>query len=811
MATEDEMNNFGLTWPTIDLPPEKPEEEARAYEWHELTPEQQMAGRRVIQLVSGMLLAGDREQGSITESRRNPIASIFPVIRKNHWNNVILIDGGRGSGKTSLMASLLQYLRASLEQRRGNLWDGRVVPIAFLDLHPLPESAHILLHLVGRLESVVRVLEGSTSSWTNVDAPPWKNSDKSELSSRQRWRELFEAVVAWNSNLERRAGSLDFDFYAWELGREEARRRGISETFRNFVDALWRDASDSEDFAPWLDRGSETSGKGRPFFLIAIDDADLVPNRSVEILDLLRKLWHPNLVFLLTGDSDQFRALLRNYFLGVLLHPLAHINRSGEQQDIGRGDDERRASQLADADLGKLIPVFHRCKINALSYEEKLRRLKEPVDRIRLKSDLVLLAEAPKPKSLYYYFEHETYATDALPSQLRPFRSLKRDLERLADELGGGIEESATRGRVKRNNYEVHHRKIAEFIVQIWKGLLEIEAISDGDRETLGTVVGQDEHGMLVVDRLPVVCRYGVRLAQEVRLDERPGWRVAVGRDHRLIVSRPRSRFALPDSIKGLLKLATDLAADIQQYFFLQESPTPTGFDMAPVVIRWDDIEEFRPFRGFVWPLPDWHDFLSFTMFRKSWNAGPPDPLLLPESITKILGDLARSFLDITLNVAETRTARPSQSVIPLEDLSERVVRLAVTRETSKREQANAAWAYGRAGLLAAPEAGLPKEIANEWLTALREAFRSESAKDWERSKKELRFERRQHIRDRWGDGGEPDNSTIEEVLERIDRVSSEFLWTEEIEQRKRRTPTSPRRKSGSTSLKVRPPNVTSA
>ena len=38
-----------------------------------------------------------------------------------------------------------------------------------------------------------------------------------------------------------------------------------------------------------------------PCFIIPVDDADMNPERGVELRELLRSLWHPNVIFLLTG------------------------------------------------------------------------------------------------------------------------------------------------------------------------------------------------------------------------------------------------------------------------------------------------------------------------------------------------------------------------------------------------------------------------------------------------------------------------------------------------------------------------------
>ncbi|MFX8805482.1 hypothetical protein ABTM67_20120, partial [Acinetobacter baumannii] len=84
---------------------------------------------------------------------------------------------------------------------------------------------------------------------------------------------------------------------------DRSTRVGVELTrhFRRFVNGL------TDDYARAFGQ--------RPLFVIPIDDADMNPRRAVELVELLRNLWHPRVAFVLTGHSQLFLACLRAHYL----------------------------------------------------------------------------------------------------------------------------------------------------------------------------------------------------------------------------------------------------------------------------------------------------------------------------------------------------------------------------------------------------------------------------------------------------------------------------------------------------------------
>lgn len=93
----------------------------------------------------------DRDRDELVELARIP---------RTRTNRVMLIDGKRGTGKTSVLVTLVDLWsrtakRGAPDQRddavKAALGSVAVIPTEIVDLQPLPESAHLMLHVCGHL------------------------------------------------------------------------------------------------------------------------------------------------------------------------------------------------------------------------------------------------------------------------------------------------------------------------------------------------------------------------------------------------------------------------------------------------------------------------------------------------------------------------------------------------------------------------------------------------------------------------------------------------------------------------------------
>jgi hypothetical protein len=744
-----------------------PQQGARPFEWEQLTSAQKQAACRLFGLLRGMLEApyapsdeGDRRAG------------FMPVVRESHANNVILIDGKRGSGKTSLMSTVVREMRQPFEGgRRGRLdFDqaGRLLPVTFLAMYPLPPSANLLLYLVGALEEVVCELESRPADgWRGPDAPPWTAATNQTLLSRDRWMDLYRAAAnAWDGNLERRAPNIDPEFYALELGQAERDRRHLSSIFRRFVDALCQDVGEAVHRRSGIWRQVD-AGKGaeyRPFFVIVVDDADLAPERSVDLLGLLHKLNHPRVAFLLTGDSNLFLDLLRNHFLGMLLRPLADLNLTTEGWQFQ--EEAARAVALAGATLERIVPPAHRCHIDELRARERLAQLE------RALRALTMPHANCWPENLYDYFEFERYASLALPGEIRTLNALQRTLTDLTGHDSG---------RPAAAGQSPHAASIARFVTDLWSDLIEREPYIGRYRDEMRSVVRMTEKQELVVDCGSLKSKM---TARRMRVVPNGAWALDVMANHTVVVSHPESGMVLSDPLKGVFKVAVDLVADFEAFQFAQGSPTPDGFQIEMMVVRWNRMQELGMKRGFTWPLPDWEEVLSFSLLAAAWK----ERVAMKVWNTANLDALARAFLALVLQVAaELRSVAHTLAGAPggqgaagdgeasWDALARKVVACLPGSEATERDHRTADWVLGRAGLLAAPEAGLPQEAAGEWLRALQAAF--DSSGRWREAQAAMCGQRREQIRRRWEAAAPVAELEIDGILQAIDAASPGHPW----------------------------------
>lgn len=92
----------------------------------------------------------------------------------------------------------------------------------------------------------------------------------------------------------------------------ERERHDIAAAFRTFVDAAW------SDYRRWPESRLARGDSKHPRFVVAIDDADMNPHKSAELIQLVRTLWHPRLAFVMTGDSGLFADMIEIDLMPVL-------------------------------------------------------------------------------------------------------------------------------------------------------------------------------------------------------------------------------------------------------------------------------------------------------------------------------------------------------------------------------------------------------------------------------------------------------------------------------------------------------------
>lgn len=425
MGTESRPRDeaYILRWP------EKPE----SPEAGELDPQQYAAVRNAQELFVGM--ANIPEEPAREKSE---LDNFLPRLDAHRRNHTVLIDGSRGSGKTCVMLRLLHDWSAKLKgtelpmELRKPADGVAIVPVGLLDLESVPKSANLATRLAGMFERVVGAMERRGVDRAHAaTVAPWMPLDRDELASRAAWRKFVKAAaLEWDRSLERRRANIDPEAYAVEAEQAEQAGAHARDQFRELIDRL------IEDWQRW--RPAEK----RPFFVVPIDDADLAPDRVVELFELMRTLWHPRVGYLLTGDSVLFEPVLAT--------------------DFGKAVAPAHAEPLARDLFHKAIPLAQRLRLGPLGGNERLAAVRSA---LLMRQDSALNAGAQ-------YLGVDDFSARALPGRWRRLR----DLSALISQ--GGFD-----GQVG----------LQKLSVKLWNDALNDSTLAQPESDSLRKVVEHDE------------------------------------------------------------------------------------------------------------------------------------------------------------------------------------------------------------------------------------------------------------------------------------------------------------------------------
>ena len=664
-----------------------PRQEANSLDWTSLSLDQ----RTLIEKVHLWL----------TELGRSPSAphrdkSFVPNLDEFRASRVLLIDGRRGVGKTTLMLSLLQMwtraLRGLQEPQDVSsvselLKSRRVIPVDIVDMQPMAGYTSLLLQLAGRMYRVTELLMPESSA-------KYEEGDCCLLpESLEAWRQLAQAIAVGGEDdpRQRRSTSNPEDF-AIELEQAERKRMTIGEQWRKFVDKLLADVGNPKYahlLAPYVP-GTD------PVFVIPIDDADMNPERGVKLLELLRSLWHPRVVFLLTGDAELFRTLLFNHY----------------KKDCERMPDIM-ARNLAHDVLGKVIPPAQR-----------LRCRVEPKDAFdRLKQWGVLPEELAKRVD-------EAGLYEAFPRRWRVLLDLKQTMDGTQStpvDVAKVLFGEAVRGSTLSQTEQEHL----------------LSACFRPARRGPG----------LRVDESAVTMQPEKNLRGEFALDKRRAvsWNVSDG-DRWSVVMRSQGtatpeREALPDSIVQSLYLAASLASEPQSVAETPDDKRPryTRVSRSLSLANYDLIKStfsFTPIQyEFPWPTPEWVDPIDFYIFLQGWRDALssrraalsmfPGTTQVSTSQIAAFESLVSWWISALCSLADEQTIKPEAWQDPgasrWQELGGRIAALANPYSSvsySPQKQAYVLWARQNALFFSSKLCGLSiatrNAILTGWLAKLR-------------------------------------------------------------------------------------------
>jgi hypothetical protein len=270
-------------------------------------------------------------------------------IDTNRASRIVFISGEPGSGKSTLYLTLKAMLHSDehsegYKNKEATEKLKKVRWLDALDLEVAGEEGENLLAAV--LVRLFRKLEESSPI----------NSGKCEDAIKELEDLATDIGIAWEGNLQARAGNLDPDTFSAEVIRTQGARLGINKRLGEALDKL------AKDKCYGCDKNT--------LFVLPVDDFYLKPTASLHLLRLLRMISIPRLFFLVMGDIKTVEAL----FIEKSLADWTEV--AGTRLFASQSDrlDEAltRARELRARYLRKLLPPLQRADIEAMDWFEAL-------------------------------------------------------------------------------------------------------------------------------------------------------------------------------------------------------------------------------------------------------------------------------------------------------------------------------------------------------------------------------------------------------------------------------------------------------
>lgn len=716
----------------------------------QLSPSQVKAGKRAIRLLQELCSPSD----GVTQPE-SPARQQRPHLDRLRQNRVILLDGERGAGKTALLVTLIDALKRRCYDQNGSWpaelkdylpWDSAdslVVPVDVIDLAPLPPTTNVLMSCVRRLDDLIRNMEQGQCSGSMSTSPPWHQGQPKELPSRAAWKKVVRAItLGWDSRLDVRVERQDIESYAHELEETERQRECLGDLIAQMMDLLGKDYLKSR--VSQLPHGEKT----KLLFLFAIDDADMNPERTKELLDAVRLLYDRRLAFLLTGESNLFAQGLRREFRKAL---------SASNGRFPDKSSQPQADRLALDVLDKLIPPAHRCKLTPLSPRERMewpfRLLGRPTTMQNMSERLDSFDLPGTGQRLGQLFRDTPQLAEVLPMHLRALINFALLVDGLADEQ--------------------REAGVSALVEDLWLRALRsasMDAESSASRwikranqTSLHIEIPGEDAGFIATSRATT------RSTVVEKSTERIG-------SVTFALERIDGEKSPLKELAGVVRLAVAIASTRHGDVVESQPSNRTGFEpmLAAGEVYSSGSSTELPFT-FAWPLPQGLSMIEAAAFGSGWNNGKSAATL------SLAEDFLRRVARYGLLLDSERLPESAGAAEGIDKMTpyQMVAQLAIPHGSvlSTRYHYFLKWAQDRAGLLAAPESGLCPEDANELLAKLREA--TGEHEQWVRLRRRLRIGRQQRTAATVG-GTVQEQDVIS--FDALDRRFPAYNWKIEIE-----------------------------
>jgi hypothetical protein len=685
-----------------------------------------------------------------------PKEEVWQIAEKRE-DRVILLDGDRGAGKTSLMWAMIErwgdsfstcgladaYQERAATPEMADHREALVTPptnvrvLGILDFDPLPPSMPVVAGLV---QSWRRLADKLSRGMIYEDI----DNDDSIMDS---WQRLFRKAAAGWGKLGERKTLID-----QVLDQEEQIQdwQTLGLEWRAFVEKIIG-AGSGEPYH--LDKNTA--------FVIMIDDCDLQVERMREILPAIRLLYDHNVFFIVAADHSHMLDMLELDYLGQ-----QNIMANRQIRKNPLADEDRWAKALAKASFEKVFPTVLRHRLPRLSLKEILEYPLNSED----KGDKKNLAGVLKHWQWNSNSGNARYEEGILPETPK---NLADYLTAMADV----VEKSPV------------HFPLATYRTtqQSWESICQEPKPETRARQAVARILGGAEYDELIetvgVGKTASASR-GINFRARGRLVARfyEQFSVPVGSDYRIDLSAapefevlpPTSRTAgLADGVAGNRRPEpTQAAAARQNQAILAVSLQEDSYNVQTPHMKWQMERalvwtfHYRPyFMNFSWPALIHPSPLRLMSWAREWDTviNTIRRLPLPDRAWM----LAYAWIGYQLKWTGVVKTKPNLSKKPtLGDFDALI---------SKSKPL--AWVP-----LARPEIGLPLELQRWLLKDVPPARRNE-----------FRQERRQKITDALIAGGEALLADQAQGAARVTQIEDQFEklldleghsspWAEKIE-----------------------------
>ncbi len=345
--------------------------EAQPYEYERLSESQKEAFKRLVLLIGravAELDRGDRPQKSQNVMPRS--AQTFGLM-ENNYNRMSFLSGGRGSGKTSVLYSLIKQVSSDPYKIEEGQWkpnfkatietlEKRVIWLRPIEMESLPTPNYMIASILARVEEVIDRFDrdqgekkGGERNFTHLYHSYRSPDTIMEFEKLQR-----DVIKAWHGNLDEHSGSMDPDTYTVDVVETERCRLRFNEwMIKNFKDL------NENYFGAFADKEF--------LFVLPLDDFDLNPSISIKLIKLIRLISVPQLFTIVSGDFK----IAQNVFNLYAKEQLLYVNdRSTEvRQEVTSPSIpivNRMAHENSSNAMRKLFPKSHIVELEPMNWEE---------------------------------------------------------------------------------------------------------------------------------------------------------------------------------------------------------------------------------------------------------------------------------------------------------------------------------------------------------------------------------------------------------------------------------------------------------